>query len=156
MRADTNSNNNSAGLRPYQHKIESIVTRLQHHVTPRPEDTCIWLALVQAAEPARSSKLPDVTAENQTVGQAFAPSLHAVGNLMSYDKRVAIRDEEFLHREGLSPATSCRSPGALRKILDIVDGGDLTMEDVSAFKYGVNITERKPRSAAQVGYLYND
>jgi hypothetical protein len=89
MRADTNSNNNSAGLRPYQHKIESIVTRLQYRVALRLEDTYIWLALVQAAEPACSSKFPDVTAENQTVGQArqaFAPSLHPVGDLMSYDK----------------------------------------------------------------------
>jgi hypothetical protein len=42
------------------------------------------------------------------------------------------------------------------KILDTVNSGDLTMEDVSAFKYGVNITERKPRSAALVDYLYND
>jgi hypothetical protein len=30
------------------------------------------------------------------------------------------------------------------------------MEDVSAFKYGENITERKPRSAALIGCLYND
>jgi hypothetical protein len=98
MRAYTNSNNNSVGLRPYQHKIESIVTRLQYRVALRLEDTYIWLPLVQAADPARSSQLPDVTAENRTVGQtrqAFAPSLHAVGDLIPYDKRVAIVDEEF-------------------------------------------------------------
>jgi len=57
----------------------------------------IRLRSVQAADPARSLKLPDVTAESQTGGQArqsFAPSLHALGVLIFFDKRVAIVGEE--------------------------------------------------------------
>jgi hypothetical protein len=53
--------------------------------------------MVPATGLALWSKMPDVMAEKPPAGlgrESFAPSLHAVGDTKSYDKRVAIVDEE--------------------------------------------------------------